>query len=122
MAATIVPIIAAAAPLITPAIKWLAVHVENLFGAGTGPTKLSAVVNAVTPIVQQLATSGKIPGQLDTASIVALVESVVQSLKADGVLNPDTARIIASQPIATNINTGASFNVTGGTLQISFGQ
>lgn len=117
------PIIAAASPLLIPLIQSLVMHAENLFGAKTGGTKLETVVNAVLPIAQQLAASGKLPGQLDAGSITAMVESVVQNFKAQNILNPDTAKTVATQSIATATAGpgGQSFKISGGTLQLSFG-
>ncbi len=80
------PLITAAAPLLMPVIADLVTRVEHLFGAKSGPTKLGTVVNAVTPIAEQLSTAGAIPGQLDAASITAMIEAVIQSLKAGGLL------------------------------------
>jgi uncharacterized protein (DUF697 family) len=122
MASAIVPIIAAAAPLLTPLIHSLVLRVEGLFGSKTGPVKLDAVVAALSPIVTQLATSGKIPGQLSPADIAALVESIVQMLKSSGLLNPDTAAALAAQPIGVStLPPGTMLRIVGGTLQLQFG-
>lgn len=122
MAAAIIPIVAAAAPLLRPAISWLAVHVEHLFGAKTGPTKFDIVLNAALKIASDLATSGKIPGSLDAVSVATLVESVVQELKSSGVLNPNTAQtmvehgnVVISQGGAAS-SVSATLQITGGTL------
>lgn len=121
MAALAIPIIAAASPLLTPLIQSLVMYVEHRFGAKQGPTKLDTVVNAVLPVAVSLATAGQIPGQLDAAHVAAMVEAVVQRLKDAGVLNPETAAVIAAQPIAVSTLPTGTLRVTGGTFQLQFG-
>lgn len=121
MAGAIIPLAVAAAPLLEPLVKALVMRVEHLFGAKTGPTKLDAVLAALTPVVGQLATAGKLPGQLSPSDLLALVENVVRALKGAGVLNPDTAAVVAAQPIAVSSVPTGPIRITGGTLQLSFG-
>jgi len=121
MATAIIPIIAAAAPLLTPIISALIMRVEHLIGAGNGSTKSSMVVNAVLPIAQALATAGKIPGQLDATSLLPIVESIFQSLQAAGVVNPETAAVLAAQPIGVSTLPPGTLRITGGTLQLQIG-
>lgn len=111
MAAAIVPVaasaIAAALPIITPLLTSLIHHVEVLFGAGTGPTKLDTVIQAGSQVVSQLAGSGKIPANLDAASIGTIVQTLVQDLNAKGSLNPQaSASAIASPGLQTLMLTG----------------
>jgi hypothetical protein len=47
------------------------------------------VLGAVTKTAQDLSTAGKLPGQLDAATIATMIETVVQNLKSAGVLNPN---------------------------------
>lgn len=88
MAAAAVPIITAAIPLLRPVIKGLISGVQRIFGHnnGTGPTKLNAVVDAAVTVAEKMATAGKIPGQLDVATIASIVEAVVQEMKSSGEL------------------------------------
>lgn len=101
MAAAIVPVIAAAIPLLRPVIKGLISGVQRIFGhnQGQGPTKLQTVVNATMTVVEQMATAGKIPGHLDAAAIASIVEAVVQEMKATGELPPSEGQP-APPPIA----------------------
>lgn len=120
MAAAAIPLITAAIPLLQPLISSLVVHVENLFGAKTGPTKFDAVLNAVTKVASDLSTAGKIPGQLDPNSIAMLIETVVQDLKSTGVLNPSTAAKIAQLPAMASPSNAlpATIRIIGGSLTI----
>jgi hypothetical protein len=99
--AAFAPLIASAIPLLTPLVTGLVHHVEALFGTKTGPAKFSIVLACVTAVATQLSTAGMLPGQLDPASIAAMIESVVQELKSKGILNPPScASIIAGQSAA----------------------
>lgn len=99
--AAFAPLIAAAIPLLTPLVAGLVNHVEVLFGPKTGPAKFSVVLACVAAVAAQLSTAGTLPGQLDPASIGAMIESVVQELKSKGVLNPQSsAGVIAGQNAA----------------------
>jgi hypothetical protein len=84
--------------MLTPLVTGLVQHLEVLFGNKTGPTKFDAVLQSVMAVATRLSTAGAIPGQLDPASIAAMIETVVQDLKSKGALNPQTsAAIIAGQ-------------------------
>lgn len=91
MAAAIIPIIAAAAPLLKPVIKDLVLNAQKLFGHnnGTGSTKAQTVIDAAVSIAEKLSTAGRIPGLIDPSSIAVMVESIVQELKGSGVLPSD---------------------------------
>lgn len=110
-AAAVIGLAPLVVPIIKPLIESLVTHVEHLFGAKTGPTKFQSVLDAVTPILAQLSTAGKIPGTIDTSSVQMLIESVVQELKATGVLNPS----ITIPPVisTSGITQGTSVKVTG---------
>lgn len=111
MAAAIIPIVTAAAPLIIPLIKDLVANMQNMFGHnnGTGQTKAETVVDAVMAVVTKLSAAGKIPGVMDPATIASMVEMVVQQMKADGKLPSDGATAAPLSPV-----TGQT--VTAGTL------
>jgi hypothetical protein len=107
LAASLAPaLIEAAVPLLTPLIGTLVTHVESLFGAKTGPTKFDVVLNAVTKAASDLSTAGKLPGQLDSAAIGTMIETVVQSLNAANVLNPNI------KP-SDSLPRGGTFTVSG---------
>jgi hypothetical protein len=110
MAAAIIPILAAAAPLLTPLIRTLAVHVEHLFGARTGPTKFDVVLQSVLKAADAMATGGQIPGRLDPASIAAMVQTVVQQLQSAGILTPEASSALVS---ATPLIGSHPMKVTG---------
>ena|SRR5579864_2184689 len=123
MAAAILPIISAAAPLVVPLIEKLVMGIEHLIqGKGQGPTKATTVINALLPIFDALSTAGIIPGKLDPTSIAAMVENVVQSLKSQGILNPQVAAQVHSQPILSSAPSSGTFKISGGSLTLSFGQ
>lgn len=98
-----VTLAAQAAPVLIPIIKNLVVGVQNLFGHnnGTGQTKQDVVVKATEVVSNQLSTAGKIPGVLDTATIISMVEGVVQVLKAAGVLPNDAGTVSLPSPTVT---------------------
>jgi hypothetical protein len=93
MAAAVIPIIAAATPLLRPIIKGLISGAQRIFGHnnGTGATKAQTVIDAALTVAEKLATAGKIPGHLDAAFIASLVEALVQEMKAAGELPTDGA-------------------------------
>jgi hypothetical protein len=105
MAAVAVPLIVAAIPMLKPLITGLVHHVEVLFGHKTGPTKFDQVLKATLNAAQALATAGKIPGQLDPASIAMMIETEVQQLKAAGALTPEASAAVVS-------GTGAAQSLT----------
>lgn len=118
MAATAIalaPIISAAIPLIKPLLQSLVLHVEKLFGAKTGQTKFEQVLAAATPIVNQLATAGKIPGTIDGIALGSLIETIVQEFKGANVLNPSVT--LPSLPTSTGAGvataSGSNFKVFG---------
>jgi hypothetical protein len=117
MAALAIPLILAAAPLLQPLISSLIIHVERLFGAGTGPVKFANVVSATVQTAADLSTAGKLPGLLTAETIAMMVETEVQSLKASGVLTPANAALIVSQPITTS-TPGQQLHITGGSLTL----
>lgn len=117
MAAAIIPIVTAAAPLIIPLIKDLVANIQNMFGHnnGTGQTKAETVVDAVMAVVTKLSAAGKIPGVMDPATIASMVEMVVQQMKADGALPSDGKPTVAPlTPTPGQVITGQT--VTAGTL------
>jgi uncharacterized protein (DUF697 family) len=109
MASIAIPLISAAVPLLTPLIESLVTHVESMFGAKTGPTKFDAVLTAVSKVAADLGTAGKIPGQLDTASLATMIETVVQQFKADGILTPS----VQPAPAVTAAPKPGTFQVSG---------
>lgn len=121
MATIAAPLIAAAIPLLQPLISNLVMHVEKLFGAKTGSTKFQTVLDAILPIATSLGTAGKLPGQLDAATIGTLIESTVQSLKASGVLNPTTADAVVNAISSVGLPTPANAPAAGNTLRILSG-
>ena len=106
MAAAAVPIITAAIPLLRPVIKGLISGVQRIFGHnnGTGPTKLNAVVDAAVTVAEKMATAGKIPGQLDVATIASIVEAVVQEMKSSGELPSEGQPAVSPLPHVPGIN------------------
>lgn len=88
MAAAIIPVVAAALPVIQPILTNLIHLVEVHFGAGTGPTKLDTVISAGTAIAENLATAGKLPGKLDAATIGTVAQGIVSQLNANSQLSP----------------------------------
>lgn len=123
MATAIIPIISAAAPLLTPLIHSLVTQVEHLFGAKTGPTKFDLVLQSVTTAAEKLATAGKIPGQIDSAIIATMIQTLVSQLNANGVLTPENAaQAVAKGGVVGVAGTGivpTVLNVVGGSLQLA---
>lgn len=112
-----VTLAAQAAPLLIPVIKDLVIGVQGLFGHnnGTGQTKQDIVVKATEVVSNQLSTAGKINGVLDSATIVSLVEGVVQVLKAAGVLpgGSTTSDVPLPAPTTTQPTTSAPATIQG---------
>jgi hypothetical protein len=79
MATALIPIITNLLPAAIPTLVQVA---EVLFGKGTGKSKMAAVVSAVKSFISSLATGGNTPPPPSDAEIEALVETVVQDLKA----------------------------------------
>ena len=80
-----VPLIAPLLQLVGPSvIKGLISGVEKLFGAKTGPDKLASVIAALKPVVEKLATAGKIPGIPDESTLQTVVETILQEMKNTG--------------------------------------
>jgi hypothetical protein len=81
MAAAIVPLVISAVGLITPLIPGVITFVENLFGKGTGPQKMSTAVDLLTKVLQDIANLGKIPsaGVVDP-SLPAALQIEVQKI------------------------------------------
>lgn len=83
-----VPLIAPLLQLVGPSIiKGLVSGVEKLFGAKTGPDKLASVIGALKPIVEKLATAGKLPGIPDDTTLQTVIETVLQDMKNTGELD-----------------------------------
>lgn len=113
MAAAIIPLIlSAAVPLVKPLISSLVLHVEGLFGAKTGPQKFQSVLDAVTPIVNALSAAGILKGTMDTTSLSTLIESIVQDLKAQGVLTPATLPNLNSTGVSGAYKISGTFTLT----------
>lgn len=90
---------AALAPLIKP----LVLQIENLFGKGTGATKLATASKAVQVISDQLAAAGTISSLPTIEQITMLVQGAVDDMKTRGLLDgPVAATAVATQ--GTNIN------------------
>lgn len=107
------PLISAAIPVIKPVIQSLVLHVEKLFGAKTGPDKFKAVLQAITPIVDAMATSGRIPGTIDGVAVSSLIEAVVQEFKATGILNPSVNPTTLPTPAGAGAPLGSSYKLSG---------
>ena len=113
MAAAIIGLVGAALPILTPFLTSAIHHVEVLFGAGTGPTKLDTVVNAGLQLAGSLSTAGKIPGTIDVATMTTFVQTLVQELQAQGLLNPtSSASIIAGQGSPAPIKLASKQSIT----------
>lgn len=112
-----VTLAAQAAPLLIPVIKDLVLGVQGLFGHnnGTGQTKQDIVVKATEVVSNQLSTAGKINGVLDSATIVSLVEGVVQVLKAAGALpgGATATQPLPPTPTSTQPQTSAPATIQG---------
>lgn len=95
MAGAIIPIIAAAAPLLKPVIENLVLGVQRLFGHnnGTDTTKAASVIEAALVIADKLSTAGKIPGVVDATTIATMMETIISELKAKGLLPTDGVTI-----------------------------
>ena len=81
MAAAIVPLITGLAPLVLP---WIVKGVDIIFGPKTGDAKMPAALAALKAILEAAATAGKIPGVPSDDALRAIIETVVQDLKAKG--------------------------------------
>jgi len=118
LAAAIIPILSSAIPLLRPYIISLVTHVEHLFGPKTGPTKFDAVLKALLDAASKLSTAGKLPGTLDPGSAGSMIESIVQELKALGILNPAGVAPIVQAGSVLPPASGSMLKIVGGTLQI----
>ena len=90
--------------LLAPLIPTLVTQAEKLFGKKTGATKLDTVVKAVTPIVNALATSGKLGTVPPTAmEIAAEVAKVAGQLFPSGTTHSDNGEIPGSAEASNNV-------------------
>jgi uncharacterized protein (DUF697 family) len=113
MAAAIVPLISAAAPILVPLIVSLVNKVEGLFGKKTGPAKLAAVSQATQAVASNLSAAGNLPGLLNMETIISLVEGVVQALKANGQLGEDATTTVTPPPVVEVPSTAVKVRFTG---------
>lgn len=65
--------------LIKPAIR----AVEALFGPGSGSIKMEAVLAALKPVLEKLASNGKLPGVPDEETLRTIIEAIFQSEKGN---------------------------------------
>ncbi len=86
-AAVIVPAAISAFTAIEPLLKPLVLGIENLFGKGTGTTKLATATAAVQEITNKLATAGTINGLPTPEQITAWIQGTVDMLKSVGLLS-----------------------------------
>lgn len=127
MAAAVIPVVAAAAPLLMPLIQSLVTHVEHLFGAKTGADKFALVLQSTIAAADKLSAAGKIPGTLDPASIATMIQTLVSQLNANGVLTPENAAnavskgsVIQTSPgISVPLGSVTTLSIVGGSLQLS---
>lgn len=77
-----IPLFSALIPLVPAIVQ----GVEKLFGGGKGAEKKATAVDLLQQIVSKLG-GGQVPGEL-AAALPAIVEWVVQQLKAKGELGP----------------------------------
>jgi len=134
--AALIPIIEAAAPLLTPLIKGAATHLEHLFGAKTGPAKFDALLNMILPLAEKLSTAGQIPGQLDPALLAGLIQPIVTDMKSKGELTPESAAAAiqsagpagvggmagsAKGGLGAAVGAGQTIKITGGSLVLAGG-
>lgn len=97
--------------LLGPLIPQLVTAAEQLFGPKTGGTKLNTVVSAIQPIVNNLATAGKLGGPPPAATdIAAAVSAAASQLFPSGTtvplqgappISPTTVVAPAAQPIVS---------------------
>ena len=108
MAAAIVPLVASLVPLVLPVIPSIVQSVEAIFGAKSGPEKMTVATNMVQQICNQLSTAGKLQGTVDAKTLQPIIETVVQQMKTAGTLDgtpqpiaPVAAAVVASPPVAS---------------------
>jgi hypothetical protein len=83
--------------LLGPLIPQLVTAAESLFGPKTGGTKLNTVVSAIQPIVNNLATTGKLGGPPPAATdIAAAVSATAAQLFPSGT----SATPVGSPPVS----------------------
>jgi len=83
--------------LLGPLIPQLVTTAEQLFGPKTGGTKLNTVVSAIQPIVNNLATAGKLGGPPPASTdIAAAVSATAAQLFPTGVSTP----VVGTPPVS----------------------
>lgn len=127
--AAFIPLIAGIAPSIINLIAGLvhkhAPQAEAASGPGTGPVKFADVVNAVLVNLQTAAAAGQIQGVPGEDQIKLIVQSIVSSMKLQGLLNgttQDSPPAVAppSNPPVPGAGASATVNlrIVGGTIQV----
>lgn len=91
-----IPAAISAFTAIEPLLKPLVLGIENLFGKGTGPTKLAVATGAVQVITDKLATAGTITGLPSPEQIAAWIQGTVDMLKSAGLLNGPALMTVVS--------------------------
>lgn len=75
--------------------------VEAIFGPKTGPLKLEAVINAVTPVIQTAVETGKLVELPDKSTLTSVIELVLAGMKEtpvqDNCICPPPGSIITIQ-------------------------
>jgi hypothetical protein len=99
MAAAIVPIITTLLPeiisLITGLVHKHAPVAEATSGPGTGPVKFADVFVAVMKDLTNAKVAGQISAIPDDTTVKFIIQTVVTSMKLDGLLNPPQAAPVA---------------------------
>lgn len=123
MATAVIAGISAFAAL-APLIKPIVLQIENLFGKGTGPTKLATAAGMVQVASDQLAKAGTITSLPTIEQITALVQGTVDDMKARGLLNgpaPVTVTagntVVAGPPVVVAGNVSSVMQVVASLLQ-----
>lgn len=115
MATIAIPLIASAVSALLPQIPGIVQAVEGWFGGGQGPTKLATALDMTSAAANRLATAGKIDGIPDATTLTTLVETVVQQLKSQGLLDAATPKPAApvqpSQVPVSPIGSGTGIRI-----------
>ncbi len=108
MGALVASLISLAPVLIGPIIK----SVEALFGPKTGDVKMQAVIEALMPVLQKLAASGKLTGVPDESTLKTVIETIFQKDKLE-IENPAKVEAVCAD-FFQNLPAGTTITIVIG--------
>lgn len=88
------------------------IGLEKMFGPKTGQTKKQVAIDVLRPLVEQLATAGKME-PITKDALSNLIETVLQEMKAEGTLpEADKPRPAARPTVSITLPAGSTITLS----------